>query len=425
MPNTDMQYYLRRQEEGLANIQSKIAGQNRLYELRDDPLAASHAVRYESYLARLNRFEQNNLYAQDHFNHIDGYLQQANSVLHRIREISVQGATGTYAREDLRNMAVEINELLKELVSVSNALGPDGKYLFAGDKAFTEPFRIVEGSVAGGDSNFDQVPLILRVDYLGAGSSRRAEVSDGTYSVLDLGGGEAFWAEKMQIFSSMDASAYRAEAAGAFFVDGVEITVNPGDTLPAIVAKINDSPAPVKAYIDPESRGLVLEGTSAHLIKLEDRRSAGENQIPQNNAESHVLQDLGILGANTESGAPNWNSSARVSGGSAFDMVIRLRDGLLRGDYDFVGSQGILGIDLAMTNLQSRLTEIGSREERVEMTWSRINEEIPNVSKALSREAGLNLSEAATDLSMMEFAHRAALQTAAKVIPPTLLDFLR
>jgi flagellar hook-associated protein 3 FlgL len=421
MPNTDLQYYLRRQEESLANIQSKIAGQNKLHELRDDPLAVSHAVRYESYLARLNRFEQNNLYARDHFNHIDGYLQQANSVLQRIREISVQGATGTYAKEDLRNMAVEINELLKELVSVSNALGPDGKYLFAGDKAFTEPFRIVEGSAAGGNSNFDQIPMILRVEYLGAGSSRRTEIGDGAYSVLDIGGGEAFWAEKMQIFSGMDASAYRAEAAGAFFVDGAEVTVNPGDTLPAIVAKINDSSAPVKAYIDPESRGLVLEGTDAHLIKLEDRRSADASRLP----ESHVLQDLGILGANTESGAPNWNTSARVSGGSAFDMVIRLRDSLLRGDYDFVGSQGILGIDLAITNLQSRLTEIGSREERVEMTWNRINEEIPNVSRALSREAGLNLSDAATDLSMVEFAHRAALQTAAKVIPPTLLDFLR
>jgi flagellar hook-associated protein 3 FlgL len=59
------------------------------------------------------------------------------------------------------------------------------------------------------------------------------------------------------------------------------------------------------------------------------------------------------------------------------------------------------------------------------MTWNRINEEIPNVSRALSREAGLDLSEAATDLSMMEFAHRMTLQTAAKIIPPTLLDFLR
>jgi flagellar hook-associated protein 3 FlgL len=90
-----------------------------------------------------------------------------------------------------------------------------------------------------------------------------------------------------------------------------------------------------------------------------------------------------------------------------------------------VGSQGIEGIDLALANIQSRLAAIGSRQERTETAWNRLNEEIPNVAAALAREASLDIATAATELGMMEFAHRAALQTAAKVIPPTLLDFLR
>jgi flagellar hook-associated protein 3 FlgL len=35
------------------------------------------------------------------------------------------------------------------------------------------------------------------------------------------------------------------------------------------------------------------------------------------------------------------------------------------------------------------------------------------------------MATAATDLAHMDFAHKAALQTAAKIIPPTLLDFLK
>ncbi|MHB9292533.1 putative flagellar hook-associated protein 3 FlgL [Hollandina sp. SP2] len=403
-----MQFYLRRQEDGLSNIQSKIAGQTRIHELRDDPLAASHAVRYESYLSRLQRFEKNTLYARDHLNQTDTYLRQANDVMQRIREIAVQGANGTYAQEDMRYMAVEVNELLKELVSVSNTLGPDGRQIFAGDKAFTEPFRMVEGTVQGGGET-----MVVGVEYRGAGASRKTEVTDGTYVTLDIGGGEAFWAEKMQIFSGVDASEYRVTAPGAFYVDGEEITVNPGDTLQAIVAKINESAAPVKAYVDPETSGLSLEGTNAHLIRMEDRQ------------DSRVLQDLGIIVANADPGAPNWNPTARVSGGSVFDMVLRLRDSLFRGDVDFIGSQGVGGIDLALNNMQSRLAEIGSRGERAEMTWTRLNEEIPQVTAALSREASLDFATAATDLSMLEFAHKAALQTAAKILSPTLLDFLR
>jgi flagellar hook-associated protein 3 FlgL len=408
MPNNDVQYYLRRQEQGLNDMQSKIAGQTRLNELRDDPLAAAHAVRYDSYLVRLERFEKNALRVQDHYRIADEYMQQAVSVLQRIRELSVQGAHGTYAPEDLKYMAQEVNELMKELVTVSNAKDNNGNQLFAGDKAFTEPFRVVEGTVPNGGEN-----MIVRVEYRGAGANRRTEVTEGSYAPLDMGGGEVFWAENMQIFSNFDASNYRAAEPGAFYVDGEEILLGAGDSLPAIVAKINESAAAVKAYMDPVTRGIAMESTNPHLIRLEDRH------------DSSILQDLGIIIHSVDPGSPNWHPSARVSGGSAFDMVIRLRDAMYRGDSDFIGSQGIGGIDLALANMESRLAEMGSREERVEATWQRLNKEIPDVAAALAREESLDFSTAATDLGMLDFAHKAALQTAAKILPTTLLDFLR
>jgi flagellar hook-associated protein 3 FlgL len=408
MANTDMQYYLRRQEDSLHNLTTQIGTGNKLNQLRNDPLAASHAVRYESYLARLERFESNTLYARDHYNQIDIYLQRAVDVMQRIRELAVTGANGIYTKDDSRAMAIEVNELLKELVSISNTIGPDGKQLFAGDKAFTEPFRIVEGTVEGGGET-----LVVNVEYRGSGPGRKAEISDGTYTELDIGGGEAFWAEKMQIFSSVDASAWRALQDGAFYVDGYEIPVRAGDTLPAIVAKINESGAAVKASVDPETRGLMLTGTNPHLIRMEDKQG------------STTLEELGIIQFNNDPSAPNWSPSARVAGGSAFDMVIRLRDALFRGDKMFIGGLGISGIDNALQNMEGRLTEIGSRHERATATWARLNQEIPNVTSMLARESSVDMIDAATDLGMMDFAHRAALQTAAKIIPTTLLDFLK
>jgi flagellar hook-associated protein 3 FlgL len=389
-------------------MQSKMAKQSKLNELRDDPLAAAHAVRYDSYLTRLERYEKNTLRAQEHYRAADKYMQSAVDILQGIRERAVRGAHGIYTQEDLRNIAQEVNELMKELVSISNGKDPDGNNAFAGDKAVTEPFRIVEGTVPGGGEN-----MVVRVEYRGAGATRRTEITEGSYASLDIGGGEAFWAEKMQIFSTFDATDYRLTEAGSFFIDGEEITAGPGDSLPAIVAKINESAAPVKAYIDPVTKGLALEGTNAHLIRLEDRQG------------SQILQDLGIISNSVDPGAPNWHPSARVSGGSAFDMVVRLRDALYRGDTEFVGSQGIGGMDLALANMESRLAEVGSREERAEATWQRLNKEIPDVAAAYARVAGLDFTTAATTMGMMDFAHKAALQTAAKILPPTLLDFLR
>jgi flagellar hook-associated protein 3 FlgL len=418
MSNNDMQFYLRRQEESLNNMQSQIATGKRIRELRDDPMAASHAVRYESYLARLARFETNSLAAEERLNFTDGYLRNASDILQRVRELAVEGANGVYTKEDTAKMASEVNELLGELVTIANAVGPDGKRLFAGDKAYTEPFRVVSGMVEGGEG----AEMAVRVEYRGAGASRTTEIAEHNYLELDIGGGEAFWAERMQVFPDVDASGYSVPFDTSIYVDGIEIKLAQGDSAAAIAAKINDSAAPVKASIDPITRGLNLEGTDAHMLRLEDAFHDEDGRRVQ---DSSVLQDLGIIKQNAVEGAPNWADGARVQGGSLFDMVIRLRDALYRGDHEFAGSQGLGGIDLAMNNINTRLAAIGSRAERANQVWRRINEEIPNVTATLARETGINLATAAVELGEMDMAHKAALQTTARIVPQTLLDYLR
>lgn len=408
MPAADIQYRLRRHEEKLSKVQSQIGGNTRIRELRDDPMAAAHAVRFASYLARLDRYEKNTQFAMEHYNTMDSYLQEFTGILQRVRELAVNGANGTNGPEELKYVGIEVNELLKEMVAIANKTGPDGKQMFAGDKAFTEPFRIVEGSVEGGGES-----MVVRVEYRGAGANRSTQISDGTYTTLDIGGGEAFWAEKMNIVSRFDAVNYRVTENSSIFVDDVEIKLSRGDTLHTIVAKINDSTAPVKAYVDPETRGLALNGTNAHLIRLEDQQGFS------------TLRDLGLIKPTGDPAAPNWHETALVSGGSAFDMVIRLRDALFRGDQDFTGSQGIGGVDLALSNIANRLTVEGSRHERSRMTWARIGAEKETAASSLAREESVDYIRAATDLANIDFAYKAALQTAAKIIPTTLLDFLR
>jgi flagellar hook-associated protein 3 FlgL len=413
-----MQYYLRRQEEGLNNIQSQIGSQKRIRELRDDPIGASHAVRYESYLARLARYENNSLAAEQRLNFTDGQLRNASDILKRIRDLAVTGANGIYTQEDTAKMAVEVNELLSELVNIANATGPDGKRLFGGDKAYTEPFRVVQGMVEGGEG----AEMPVRVEYRGAGASRTTQIAEQSYLELDIGGGEVFWAERMQVFPDVDASGYSVPRDTSIFVDGIEIALTQGDSAAAIAAKINESAAPVKASIDPETRGLNLEGTDAHMIRLEDAFHDEDGRRVQ---DSSVLQDLGLIKPNAAEGAPNWADGTRVEGGSLFDMVIRLRDALYRGDQDFTGRQGIGGIDLALNNLTTRITTIGSRAERANQVWQRVNQESPNVTAMLARETGLNLATAAVELGEMDMAHKAALQTTARIVPQTLLDYLR
>jgi flagellar hook-associated protein 3 FlgL len=404
--NNDMQYWLRRTEDSMASMQNKLSRQERLETPRDDPMAAARAVRYESFVGRLHRYEGNTLYAKDRAAIAEGYMRQSMDIMQRIRELAVTGATGTFTKEDTGAMAVEVDQLLSELVSLANARGPDGDFLFAGDKAKTEPFRAIQGYAEGSGAATTKA-----VDYQGGIGTPAAEISEATYLPLNLPGDSVFWAERQRVASRVDASDFRVMEQTGIVIDGQAIALRPGDTVHAIIARINDSGAAVKASLDPARNSLVLEATDAHRVRLEDA------------AGGSTLADLGILSG---SGVPSdYAADTRVSGGSLFDTVISLRDALNKGDHNDIGGRVLASLDAGMGNLGRRLAEAGAMVERLDATAMRLNREIPDVTKLLAAEKDLDMTQAITDFKMMEYAHTAALQMAGRVLPKTLLDFLR
>lgn len=68
---------------------------------------------------------------------------------------------------------------------------------------------------------------------------------------------------------------------------------------------------------------------------------------------------------------------------------------------------------------------LGADMNRLEMMQNRIAAQINNTSELLSREEDADIAEVITNLNMQENVHRAALGAGARIMQPTLLDFLR
>jgi flagellar hook-associated protein 3 FlgL len=268
--NDDLQFWARRRERDMASAETKMARQSRIENLRDDPLAAARAVRLDSVGARLQRFEKNAAWADDQAKVGEDYVRQTVDMAQRLREIAVQGANGTYTKEDQKYMAQEVDQLLDEMVSTANARGPDGSYIFSGDKSRTEPFRAITGSAPGAAGS-----VLVGVQYLGAQGGPAAEISEGDYMPLSQSGADVFWAERQQAVSGFDARDWKAAADSTILVDGKGIDIKAGDNVYAVAAKINDSGAAVKATIDPRTFSLALETSTAHQLRLEDGGAAG------------------------------------------------------------------------------------------------------------------------------------------------------
>lgn len=407
MNNMDTQSNLRLQESRLNKANNQMGSQRRIQQLRDDPIAAGHLVRYESYLTRVNNFEKNAKTLTDQFVLREGYMSNSLEVMQRIRELAVTGANGIYNKDDMQNMAVEVDELLKEIIQNANAIGADGNSLFGGTNSKATAFEIEMGNVAGSG-----VPLIESVRYNGNIDSNKVEIDENKYLDVNNAGNRTFWAEQQQLFGTRDISQWQANSDSVISVDGVEIVINAGDNAYALASKINDSGAAVKASIDPVTNGLNLETTDARQLWLQD-------------VSGSALNDLGIIKDSSQKPPYNTGNSVRVSGGSMFDTVIAFRNALLKGDQEAIGGNVLGSLDSGISSLVTRIAKSGSEYERAQLNIQRNSATALNVTQMISTEGDLDITKAITDMKMLDYAHQATLSNAGKMFNNTLLNYMR
>ena len=407
MNNTNTQYHLRQQESRLNRVTNQMGTQQRILNLRDDPISAGHLVKYNSYLTRVDKFEKNAATLRDQFQYREGYMTNSLEIMQRVRELAISGAHGTYTKEDLGNMAVEVNELLCELVQNANATGPDGSSIFAGTNTHMRAFDIDMGAVEG-----SSVPLIANVRYNGTIDSNRVELDENKYITVENAGNRTFWAENQRLFGGRDATGWQAAEDSTISVDGQIIQVETGDNIYSLISKINESGAAIKATLDPVTRGLDLTTTDARQLWLED-------------VSGSALNELGIIKDSSQKPPYNLGDSVRVSGGSLFDSVIALRDAMLKGDHEAIGGRVLASLDSGITTLTARVAKSGSEYERVENDMIRSSAVKLNVASHISREGDLDLTKAITDEKMLELTQQATLSNAGKMYSSTLLNYMR
>ncbi|MCM3124132.1 MULTISPECIES: flagellar hook-associated protein FlgL [unclassified Mesobacillus] len=82
-------------------------------------------------------------------------------------------------------------------------------------------------------------------------------------------------------------------------------------------------------------------------------------------------------------------------------------------------------LDNAMDNLSAERSELGARYNRLEMIDDRIAQQEVMANRVLSDNEDADIERVITDLKTQESVHRAALGVGARILQPTLLDFLR
>ncbi len=404
----DFNNNLHAREEELQKAQNKLSSGYRVNLPSEDPVATINYMDYDSRLKEISTYQSIINNAKAKINMIDSSLESVTSVIHRLRELAVQGANGIYSKEERQNMAVEVDQLLREILQQSNSYYKDNA-LFGGTMTDEAPFKAVTGTDPETGEEFLQ-----EVRYIGNNQSQIVEADRGEKIEIDQPGNQIFWSDNMQIYSTVSSSGYTAARDSKILIDGNTVEIKTGDNLDIIADKINNSGAAVRASIQTkgDQSYFAIESNSPHQISLIDYEGGT------------VLQDLGLIDHGM---IPpyNYSPSARVFTGSIFDAVIQFRKSLQADNIFQIGGTALAQIDSSLDNILKFRAHMGAVSQRLDSINDRFGSDEIYLTDAKDKSTGTDISLTMTEMKMLEFSHDVALNIGARILPRTLLDFLR
>ena len=104
-----------------------------------------------------------------------------------------------------------------------------------------------------------------------------------------------------------------------------------------------------------------------------------------------------------------------------FDKLITALDA---GDNATVGNM-LANIDDDMNNVLRIRADVGARTNRLELSSNRLDSDITNFTKLMSENEDVDIAETIINLQNEQNVYRASLAGGAKIIQPSLVDFLR
>lgn len=136
----------------MGKYQEQVSSGKRVNKPSDDPVTAVRGMVYRSSLNDVDQYKRNADDGLSWMSTTDEALDEVTSVMHRVRELTVQGLNGTNDPSALHAITEEINQLKEHLGEISNSQIA-GKYIFAGTDVKTPPYK-ADPAVPGSAKEF-------------------------------------------------------------------------------------------------------------------------------------------------------------------------------------------------------------------------------------------------------------------------------
>lgn len=397
----------------MEKYQNQLSTGKKIQVPSDDPVVAARALKLRTDVAEIDQYKRNSKDAQSWLDITESTMSNVGDVLQRARELAVQGANGTNTQDDTQKISEEIKQLRAQLIQLGNTTYA-GRYIFSGYQTNTPLIDKNTGEFFINVNNNEDIKYEIGIgddininvqggDLFGNGSNAAGQTrgtSTGgvlTFPVTITGG----------VNDRLDISVDGEALTGASAVTIPAGTYTSGSTLAVAVQNAVNAATTTAAEISVNINGGRLE------------LSSGIKGI------SSVIAITGGSGATTLGlSSPTQVDGVAGQTGKMIQNMDTLISYLVAGNTLAVSSL-ISDLDIDMNNLLRVRADVGARQNRIDLTSNRLDSDSINFTKLMSVNEDVDMAETIMNLQNEENVYRASLAGGAKVIQPSLVDFLR
>lgn len=355
--------------QNLGKIMDQLATGKKINRASQDPVVAMNGMRYRTQVTEVDQFKRNLGEVYNWMDTADSTLDSVTQSLHRIRELTVQASNDTYEGTQRANISKEIGQLREHLVALGNTKA-NNKYIFNGTNTTTAPIDPEKMDV--GTDNVD------------------------------------FIANKGNFEVSYDGELYKFDENN---VDGNTYLSSTGKTIEIVGETITHQYTVQDESGADKAKTETLKATQV-VVSYKDAVSTNGQDV-----EIEVLKGVNIA-VNVDPG--------KVFSNDFFGDLARLENTLTDSNSKSEDITKFLdNISTQMNKVVNERAELGARYNRVEMIEGRIMEQEVIAKKIMANNEDADMEKVIIDLKSQESVHRAALAAGARLIQPTLMDFLR
>lgn len=389
----------------------------KIVRLSDDPVGVLDSLTARTRLSDIRRFENNIKDAKTWTESADTCLQQISSHMTSVLEGVVQAATNVNNDSDRQNisqMMIGLRETIME--ALNTAVG--GTYIFAGYNTSNAPFTKVDAGSSTTEIRYNGIDL-TNIDTLGYGIIENAP---GDLSVVSLN--EAYSTDKPVLRVTVGADGQpTSDTNGIAFSQDFYVTINPDGSkstsltdphptsdVPAFTftrsgtdVRMNYSGIDLRTFTTPDNQA---------LIKNEQRQQV-EFQAGYDLGLDACMTGIEVVGVGEENLFQIINDVIDLmENGTGSDVVDKL-------------SHKIDDLQAAHQNITTCLVKVAATETKIEKLEDRYSSDEIDYTAIVSRIEDIDSAETIMEWKMAQAVYQQSLGVGAKVIQPTLLDFLQ